>query len=289
MKKIGVTADAPADLLETFAAENDIVTVPFHLDLQKIKDFPGNIFEKMRKGEELGIDSSVKTSQPSLQQYLKVFQDALKKYEEVIHVAITSKASGAYNSAMQAKKFLGKDSDRVHVLDSETGTGAQALLIMKIVDDIKKNLDLDQIIQNFKRNIGKTFLIFTYDNPKWLKSGGRFPSIIPMGLQKMKEMNIKLMLREKNGMIKPMGIKKAKDIATPLFEEFSKMIKNVKGRIDVVITHADNIEEVNTLKKLIQSIKNKDINILYDKILTNEFVAHAGLKTIVLSFAYYEN
>ena len=285
MKKIGITTESAADLPEELIKKYNIGIVNFKVDLEKIKDIPGNIFEKMRKAEEEGKESTVKTSQPSIADYIGVFKNKLEEFEEIIHVSISSKVSGAYNSAMQAKKFLGKQSERIHVLDSQKASGAQALLILKAMEDIEKGINLKEIKDNFNKRIKKVFLFFMYDNPKWLKAGGRFPKIAQIGLQKMKDFNISIIMREKDGVIKPMTIKKnVTNLVDPLFDEFKKFTKNTKEKISVVITHGDNIKEALKLKEKLETLKN--IEVLYVSLLDVVLGAHAGPNLLLINFIY---
>lgn len=285
MKKIGITTESAADLSEELIKKYNIGIVNFKANLEKIKDIPGNIFNKMRVAEEKGIESVVKTSQPSIAQYLDLFKKKLEEFEEIVHISVSLKVSGAYNSAMQAKKFLGKQSEKIHILDSEKASGAQAFLALKAAEDIEKGLDLKEIIDNFNKRIKETFIIFMYDNPKWLKAGGRFPKIAQIGLQKMKDFNIGILMREKEGVIKPMAIRRnVKNLADPLFDEFKKFTKDTKKKISVIISHADNIKEVNELKQKIETLENTKV--LYVSLMDVVLGAHAGPNTLVLNFMY---
>ena len=285
MKKFGLTIDSSGDLSKEFLKENDIDVIDFHIDLGEFESVEGHIFEKQRTGEKLGKKGGVKTSQPSLQKYLTAFKKKLSEYEKVIHLSFTSGASGAYNAAIQAQKFLGQDGQRIIILDSETGSGAQGLLMDSIVSDIKKNLLLDEIIDNFKKNIKNNFLIFTYDDPKWLFAGGRMPKILPYGLQKMKQMKIGVIMCVKDKRIRPYSIKRNFfELATPLFEEFEKKTSGIKEKINVIISHGDNPEQANKLKSLIE-IKN-NVEIKNIDLLDIVLGAHTGPNTIVLSWQY---
>jgi len=285
MKKFGLTIDSSGDLSKEFLKENDIDVIDFHIDLGEFESVEDHIFEKQRTGEKLGKKGGVKTSQPSLQKYLTAFKKKLSEYEKVIHLSFTSGASGAYNAAIQAQKFLGQDGQRIIILDSETGSGAQGLLMDSIVSDIKKNLLLDEIIDNFKKNIKNNFLIFTYDDPKWLFAGGRMPKILPYGLQKMKQMKIGVIMCVKDKRIRPYSIKRNFfELATPLFEEFEKKTSGIKEKINVIISHGDNPEQANKLKSLIE-IKN-NVEIKNIDLLDIVLGAHTGPNTIVLSWQY---
>lgn len=285
MQKIGLTIDSSGDLAKDFIKENDIDVIDFHIDLGEFESIEGHIFEKQRTGEKLGKQGGIKTSQPSLQKYLTIFKKKLNEYEKVIHLSFSSGASGAHNAALQAKKFLGKDSERLFIIDSETGSGAQGLLMMEIVKDVKKNLHIDEILKRFNKYIKNNFLIFAYDNPKWLFAGGRMPKILPYGLQKMKQMKIRVLMCVKDKKIRPYSIKRNFfELATPLFEEFEKKTRETKDKINVIISHGDNPEQANKLKTLLESKNNVDIkNVdLLDIVLG----AHTGPNTIVLSWQY---
>ena len=284
MEKIGLTIDSKADLSDEFIKNNEISVVDFAIDYGEFESIEGNIFEKQRKGEKLGKKGGIKTSQPSLQKYLTVFKDKLKNFENVIHLSFSSGASGAYNAAIQATKFLGEDQKRIFILDSETGSGAHGLLMMKIVEDLKNKLNIDKIIENFNKNIKNNFLIFTYDDPKWLFAGGRMPKILPYGLQKMKQMKIGVIMCVKNKTIRPYTIKtNFFELATPLFDEFVKKTKDFKGKINIIISHGDNPEQANKLKGFLEKIENVNINVsLLDVVLG----AHTGPNTVVLSWQY---
>ncbi|MDD3386593.1 MAG: DegV family protein [Candidatus Pacebacteria bacterium] len=287
MEKIGITIDSNGDLNENTIKENDISIIDFHIDFGEYESIEGNVFQKQRTGEKLGKTGGIKTSQPSLQKYLNAFKEKLIKYEEIIHISFSAKASGANNAATQAKKFLGKDGERIHILDSETGSGAQGLLVMEIIEDIKRKLNIEEIIKNFNKNIKNNFLIFTYDDPKWLFMGGRMPKILPYGLQKMKQMKIGMIMQVKDGTIKPFSIKRNFfELATPLFEEFSKRTKEFKGKIDVIISHGDNEPQANKLKELLGTLTN--VRIISISLLDVVLGAHTGPNTLVLSWQQKE-
>lgn len=69
-----------------------------------------------------------KTSQPSPDAFLHEFEDALRAGEEVIYIGVSSALSGTLQSATIAASML--ESDRIHIVDSQTGAGGQKLLVL---------------------------------------------------------------------------------------------------------------------------------------------------------------
>ena len=285
MKKLGITTESAADLSEKIIEKYNIGIVNFKVDLERVKDFPGNVFEKMRAAEKQKVDSIVKTSQPSIADYINLFKSKLEDFEEIIHISTSSKVSGAYNSALQATKFLGEKASKIHVLDSLKSSAAEGLLVIKAQEDILKGLSLKEIVNNFNQRIKDTFIIFMYDKPIWVQAGGRFPKITQVVLRKMKDFNISIVMREKGGVLKPMTIRKnVKELAEPMFEEFKKFTEKTKRKISVVIVHADNEKEAFKLKEKVETLKN--VKVLYIKMLDVVLGAHAGPGSLLINFIY---
>jgi len=258
--------------------------VPFKVDLGEMKDIPGNVHQKIREAEKKGIKSFVKTSQPSPGDFLAVFKEKLKKFEEIICVTITSKHSGTFNSACQAKEFFG-EKEKIHVFDSLSGSGGEGLIILKIASLIEKRLKIKEILEKAKRTISNTNLIFMLQDPKWLEASGRISSLLANWLRGMQKIGIRPLLGTKNGLIKPVGIVKGvKDIASALFKEFEKRISKVKKteKIKVVITHADNSKEAEKLVEMVRKIKNCEL--VFVNLVGNILGGLAGPGAIALAW-----
>lgn len=284
-QKIGLIIDELGDLPEEITKKNNISVVKFKIDYQDLTDIPGNIYEKIREGERKGIKNTVKTSQPSINDFVSAFREKLKEFEEIICIAFSSKMSGAYNSAVQAKKFLEKElQDRVHVFDSMGGTGAEGLVALRALDLIKENLDAKEILQKLKQNLSNIKFLAMYKSPKWLKASGRFPSFIPAGMEQAEKMGIRPVFRLMNGMMWIKGFKKNfKNLATALFEEFDKATEKARAKGDkivVTITHADNGEEARELKQMIEKLPNTEI--AFVNVLSLPAGGHAGPGAIAL-------
>lgn len=285
MKKIGITTESASDLSEEFIKKYNIGIINFTIDLEKVKEFKGNLYEKMRAAEKIKEDGFVKTSQPSIAEYIKLFKKKLEECEEIIHVSTSSKVSGAYNSAMQAKKFLGAQAEKIHIFDSLKSSAAEGLLVIKAGEDVEKGLNLKDILQDLNEKIKDTFLFFMYEKPKWVQSGGRFPKIAGVALKKIKDFKFGLVLREKGGVLKPMSIKSnVENIVTPLFEEFEKFTKKTKKKIRVVIVHGDNEKGAFELKEKIETLRN--VKVLYVKLMDAVLGAHAGPGALLINFMY---
>lgn len=283
--KIGILVDEGADLPKELIEKHSISVVPFKIDWQEMKDIEGNIYQKMRKTEKRGIKSFVKTSQPSIQDFLSLFKERLKEFEELLCLTISSKLSGTFNSAIQAKNFLPQEmQEKVFVIDSLNASAGEGLLVLRTIDLIKKEKKLERIVEAFKEDILKIHLIGIFEDPKWLEAGGRIPHLLAVWIKKMQKLGIRPLLGVKNGEIKAVGfVRGVKEISSCLFKEFeARILKEREGKIRLAITHADNLKEAKKLEGMIKKLKN--VEIAFISLIGNVLGGHVGPGAVVLAW-----
>lgn len=259
--KIGIVCDEGGDLPKEIIEKHKISIVPFKVDLGEMVDLPGNIYQRIREAEKKGLKSFVKTSQPSPGDFLNAFKEKLKEFEEIICVTVTSKHSGTFNSALQARDFL-KEKEKIHVIDSLNVSGGEGLIILKILSLIKEGLNIKEILMKIKSYLLKTHLIFLLEDPKWAENSGRIPKVLGTFLRKMQNLGFQPLIGIKRGRVIPLSVKKGmKNMASALFDELKKRIQQ-EEKINIAITHADNEMEAKKLEDLIKSLKNCEIKFL---------------------------
>ena len=262
---IGIVTDEVAMILPKIAEKYQIEILPIHYDWPEKKDLPGeNIYQKMRAAEEKGIKTTPKTTQISPKAYLEVYKKQLEKFEKVLCITLTSKLSGCYNSAVQARA-LAENPGRIFVLDSLNAASSQTLLILKAIGLIQEQRDIDEVINELKKTIAKVHLYVIFEDPKWVESLGRITHSQANWVRIMKKINIHPVMELKNGTIARGGIIFAKSGAEALFKKVfneSKKIRREGKRIRVVIGHADNLLEAQNLKKMLKEKINVEISFI---------------------------
>lgn len=284
-EKVGLVCDGAGDLPRELIEKYKISIVPLRVDFGQMKDIPGNTYQKIREAERRGIKSFVKTSQPSPGDFLSAFKEKLKRFEKIVCITITSKLSGTFNSAQQARGFLEeKFRNKIAIIDSLNGSCGEGLLILKATDLIEKGLKMEEILENLRKTVSKIYLIAMLGDPKWLGASGRVPRFVVSWLKGMQKIGLRPLIAIKRGRIIPIGIKRgAKDMATALFREFESRISKIKDKkIKVAITHADNLGEAQKLKEMIEGIKNTEV--VFMNLICNVLGGVAGPGTIALSW-----
>jgi len=296
-KRIGFIVDEGADLPKEIIEKNQIEIVPFKLDWPEVKDLPGeNIYQKVREAEKRGIKSFAKTSQPSPRDFLDAFKRQFEKFENLICITITSKHSGTFNSAIQAKSFLElKEKARTWIIDSLNISGGEGLLVLKAIELIKnynlttvpgeKIMEIIKELEDFRKKIHFRAIL---KDPKWAEASGRISHLVANLLRKMAQIGVRPLLGLKEGEIKVVGIKRGvKDMKVALFKELEEKTKRLrmKGKIiKAVITHADNLTEAKILKEMIE--KNLiGVEIVFLNLINNIVGALAGPDALSLSWA----
>lgn len=258
MNKIGLVVDEGADLSQEIIEKYQMVVVPVKMDWPDLENLPGeNTFQKMREAEKRGVKSFGKTSQPSPKDFLEAFKKQLERFDKIICITLTSKLSGTYNSANQAKNILPpEDQKRVFIVDSLSASCGEALSDLKAIDLIEQGKGIEEIVKELEKFIPQVYLYVILEDPKWIESSGRISSTIANWFRRMQKIGVRPILGFKKGLIKPIGIKAgAKDIPTALFHQLeakTKKLRNQGKKIRVAITHGDNPEGAQRLKEMIE-------------------------------------
>lgn len=285
---VGETASLPREIIEKY----NFILVPYVVDWRDRDGLSGdNLFQDMREAEKRGIKSVPKTSQPSPWTFRKFFRKALENSENVLCITLSSKLSGGYNSALQAKKMLEvKERDKVYIVDSLNVTAGEGLFDLRAQELIEQGKDIEEIIRELKDFASKVHLIGMIEDPKWLEAGGRISHPLAVLLRQMQKIGMRPLIGVKDGLVKSVALKmRAKNTPEALFKELMKETKNAlsQGRkIRAAICHADKLDEAQELKKLIEE-KLEKVEVMFLGLMDSVIGTHTGPGTIAL--AWYLN
>jgi len=271
--RIDIIADSALDLNESLKERLGIDIIPFKLLLDGVEyvDDPKLDLAMFRKN--MKASQKAGSACPSPNDFIARF----KALGDVFAITISSKLSGTYNSAILAKSmYLEEHPDsRIHIFDSKTAGGGEALIALKIKELMDKNHSFEEIVEKVEQYISgmKTFFISeSLDN---LIKNGRIPRLKGSIASFM---NIKPIMGAIDGEIllfeKVRGSNKA----------FARMVEMVleKGedlseRI-LSISHANNPERAESLKESFEEKANfKEIILVPTAGLTTLYVDIEGV------------
>jgi DegV family protein with EDD domain len=279
---IGESASMPKEIIDKYG----IIVVPFVIDWPDMNNLSGNnIFEKMRDTEKKEVKTTPKTSQPSIGVFKKYFDETLKESEEIVCITISSKISGTYNSAFQAKKMLDEETQkRIFILDSLNADCSESLLAIEAAEMAEQGKNGEEILKNLEVLAKKTILFGMIESPKWLEAGGRINHTLAMLLGQMQKIGMRPVLSVIDGEIKPANLRmQAKDTADALFKQIEGVIKKplAENKIcKIAISHADNLQEAQKLRTLLED-KYPDAKIEFINITSIVIGSHVGPGTLI--------
>ncbi|HEY2160048.1 MAG TPA: DegV family protein [Solirubrobacteraceae bacterium] len=113
------------------------------------------------------------TSQPSIGDFLSVYEPLLEQGEDIVSIHLAGGMSGTVRAAEQARDQLGSRAARVHVIDSETACGGQGLVILAAAAAARDGGDGASVADRARRARAELQMWFSIDTLEYLRRGGR--------------------------------------------------------------------------------------------------------------------
>lgn len=174
MKKTGIMTDCVCDLPEEYLKTNGIDIIYFYINTAtgRFRDgyeiTSGNILEYL---ENEGAKAA--TNAPEPEEYKEFFENALKQYDECIHISISTYASLSYQNAMAALELMGEKREKITVIDSKhlsTGMGHLVMKAVELRDAGKSTPEIVETVESMRSRISTTFIT---QNADYLYRNGR--------------------------------------------------------------------------------------------------------------------
>lgn len=286
---VGFVVDETCDILDKIVEKYKLGFVRHKINWEEGEKLKGkNIYEKIREADRRGVKELPKTAQASPKNFLDVYKKTLaqlSKNGKIISIVISSKLSGAYNSAYQAVQILGEN--KVFLIDSLNVSAGLALLILRAIELWQEHREAIEIVKEIKEIIKneRVFLYGVLEDPKWLEAGGRMSASQAKWVRRMQKIGIRPLIMVKGGKIEKGGIVfGAQDLATALFKKFKKATKKSrkKGKkIRAIINHCDNEKEAKKLKEMLKEI---GVEVQYINLVSPVIGVHVGPGTLILAW-----
>jgi DegV family protein with EDD domain len=265
------TSDIPAELIKEYG----ITIVPAYVQFNGRTYRDGVDISQDEVYQKMVTDNIVvKTSQPPPGDFINVYKKLLTEADELISIQVTSKLSGIYNSAVQAREMIG-GGNRIEVVDSMSASMGLGLMTLAAARMAKDGENLPGIMEEVKSSISRTHLWGIFDTLKYLFLGGRIGKAKAL-LGGM--LHVKPMLTMSNGELQPTGLARSRSKGLDkLFEN----IRNCCSIQDLAIVHSTTPEDAQSLKERIGTILDKS-NIHISR-LGPALGVHGGPGTLILA------
>jgi DegV family protein with EDD domain len=160
----------PRALIEEHRIHEVSLYVHWHGQAQRESDITdyNDYYERLRTSTELPT-----TSQPSIGDFLAVYQPLIDAGDEIVSIHLAAGMSGTVSAAEQARAQLGDQSERVHVVDSATACGGEGLVILAAVGGVRDGLDGAAVAQRARDARTHLKMWFSIETLEYLRRGGR--------------------------------------------------------------------------------------------------------------------
>jgi DegV family protein with EDD domain len=130
-----------------------------------------SFYESLRTADEMPT-----TSQPSIGDFLAVWEPLLRDGDDIVSMHLASGISGTYGSALQAKARLvedGLDEARLCVIDAKTGAGGAAMMLLAGAAAVQAGGDVEAVAGRVRSAREGLRIWFIVETLEYLRRGGR--------------------------------------------------------------------------------------------------------------------
>lgn len=240
------------DIVEELGIEIISLSVLFGDESYKETEITNEeFFEKLKNYKEFP-----KSSQPSLSEVTKLYNEILSEGDDLICVFLSSDMSGTFSTSMIIKnEMLDKYPDRkMEIIDSRSNSMQLGMAVIaggKAIQDGKK---IDEIIDDINKIVSNSRFVFMPDTLEYLKKGGRIGAAQAL-LGSV--MQIKPILTVEDGVVETLAkVRTRKKAIQFLMNKFKTDLEN-NELLDAYVHHINCEEDA---KKLAERIE-KDLNI----------------------------
>jgi fatty acid kinase fatty acid binding subunit len=172
-----VVCDTTAYLPEELLKEHGIERISLYVSIgdrqeaeAEITDF-NDFYERLRTSE-----GGATTSQPSVGDFVSVYEPLLQAGREIVSIHIAAGMSGTFEAASQARERLieeGRGGERIRLFDSRSAAGGMGLCALAASREATAGGDAEAVLARAERTREELKMWFAIDTLEYLRRGGR--------------------------------------------------------------------------------------------------------------------
>jgi DegV family protein with EDD domain len=176
MAEVAVATDSTHYLPRSLADERGVHQVSLYVGWrgEPVRELGMAGFDDFyrRLGSE---DELPTTSQPSIGDFLEVWEPLLEAGKDIVSIHLAGGISGTAEAARQAHQLLGERglSERVVVIDGETACGGMGLLVLAAAAAAASGADRETVAARVRETRKALRIWFCLDTLEYLRRGGR--------------------------------------------------------------------------------------------------------------------
>ena len=278
--KVAILTDSTAYLPEEYLKQYNITVTPLsviwgsetHRDGVDI--LPDAFYKRLAESKVMPT-----TSQVTPAAFQSAFQSLLEQGFDVLGIFVSSKISGTFQSAVQAREMLRRAQDKVTLIDSLWTTMAMGWPVLTAARAAQAGESLDECQRIAENACAHSGVLLVVETLEFMRRGGRIG-----GAQAFlgTALNIKPVLEMKNGRIEALERVRTKQKAMQRAVEI--VSERIKGKIPIRLaaTHANSEADASSLLEM-ASAELHPIETICSP-LSPVIGTHVGPGTVALNF-----
>jgi DegV family protein with EDD domain len=244
---VKIVTDTLSDITDELAKEWGLAIVPLYVRFGK-QIFRDRVEITTEEFYRRLVNEPVlpSTTQPTPNDFAEVFQKLAQETDEILVIVVSSKLSGTYQSATQAKEYM-KGKCRIEIVDSLTVALAEGLIAISAAKAVREGANLKAAAEVARKAVSRSHLIAYFDTLKYLAKGGRIGKA--QGLLGS-VLSIKPILTVKDGEMAPLTRVRSLSAGLDYLYNTVAGYKNIEG---LAIEHATTPDDADTLVARVSS------------------------------------
>ncbi len=252
--KIAVVTDSNSGITQAQAKELGITVLPMPFMIDGETYYEDITLTQEQFYQRLKDNSDISTSQPTPDSIMKLWDELLKEYDQIVHIPMSAGLSGSCATAMM---LAGEDEyeGKVFVVDNHRISVTQYQSVKDAMMLADMGMDGAQIKKRLEETAVDSVIFVTVDTLKYLKKGGRItPAAAALGtLLRIKP--VLIILGEKlDSFAKARTMKQAKTLMmNAIQKELDERLHDSECKdCHLAIAHSDNEEAALEFKKEVE-------------------------------------
>ncbi|MFA5309578.1 MAG: DegV family protein [Dehalococcoidales bacterium] len=272
---VKIVTDTLSDITSDLAAKLDVTVIPLYVRFgeemyrDRIDITSEDFYRRLVNEPKLPS-----TTQPTPNDFAAVYRKLAEETDEILVVVVSSKLSGTYQSATQAKEYL-KGHCHIEVIDSLQVAMGQGLLVIAAAKMVRDGANLMQVADMVRSAMSRVHLIAYFDTLKYLAKGGRIGKA--QGLLGS-VLSVKPILTTKEGEMAPLTRVRSMAAGLDYLYNVAAGIKKIEG---MAVEHATTPADADKLVERLGAIYPREK--IYRSVISPVVGTYSGPKALALT------
>jgi DegV family protein with EDD domain len=265
---VKIVTDTLSDITPDLAGELGITVVPLYVRFgeEVFRDRVEITTEEFYR-RLVSEDTLPSTTQPTPSDFADVYHKLAEETDEILVIVVSSKLSGTYQSALQAKDMV-EGKCRIEIVDSLSVAMGMGLIVIAAAKAVRDGANLDEAADLALRAVPRSHVIAYFDTLKYLAKGGRIGKASSL-LGSM--LSVKPILMVKDGEMSPLTRVRSVNAGIDYLYNFVAGFSNIEG---LAVEHATTPDDADRLVERLGSLYPKEQ--IHRSIVSPVIGTHAG-------------